>query len=88
MTNNNYFLQPIRNMHPVPYYILKLGFALIALFGAIMYIVIDITLPDYVYAHYIFLSGTEYITVSIVLLVIGCAWLHRLFGPYKKSSGL
>ena len=75
-------------MHPVPYYILKLGFALIALFGAIMYIVIDITLPDYVYAHYIFLSGTEYITVSIVLLVIGCAWLHRLFGPYKKSSGL
>ena len=77
MTNNNYFLQPIRNMHPVPYYILKLGFALIALFGAIMYIVIDITL-----------SGTEYITVSIVLLVIGCAWLHRLFGPYKKSSGL
>ena len=86
MTKKNLFLQSIRDMHIVPYQILKLGSALIALYSAILYITVDITLPDRVYAYHIFQSSTEYITIAIVLLLIGCAWLQRLFGSYKKES--
>ena len=86
MPNKNGFLQHIRDMHVVPYQILKLGLALISLYTAIIHIVVDITMPDVVYAYHIFLTASEYISISIVLLVIGSAWLYRLFGAQKEKS--
>ena len=86
MPKKNDFLQHIRDMHVVPYQILKLGLALISLYTAIIHIVVDITMPDVVYAYHIFLTASEYISISIVLLVIGSAWLYRLFGAQKEKS--
>ena len=86
MSKKNVFLRHIRDMHEVPYQILKLGLALISLYTAIIHIVVDITMPDVVYAYHIFLTASEYITISIVLLVIGSAWLYRLFGAQKEES--
>lgn len=86
MTKKHHFFQPIRDMHAVPYYILKLGLALITLYTAVLYMIVDAILPDQVYAYHIFQASTEYITISIVLLLVGSAWLHRLFKTYKKKS--
>ena len=86
MPNKNVIFRFTRDMHVVPYQILKLGFAMISLYAAILYIVIDMILPDVVYAYHIFQSASEYITISIVLLLIGSAWLHRLFGRQKEKS--
>jgi hypothetical protein len=67
-------------IHPIPALILKVGFWLLSLYTALLFILVDQVLPcDPGYAYYILLPTLEDFVIALVALLFGTALLNRLY---------
>lgn len=75
-----HFRRKIYLLHPVPALILKVGFFLLSLYCALLFIMTDQALSyDPGYAYYILLPTLEDFIVALVALLFGTALLNRLY---------